>query len=100
MGECSLTTNCFLECSACSSSAINFSIKETNVDELAGECEHVRSHNIWCVSSGETPDDITGSITHMSTHTMVAKIDVIDERFLQDWNKFGKSLREKQASPT
>lgn len=93
MRESALTTHCFLECGACSSSAIDFSVKETDVDELAGECKDMRSHDIRCVSSSETPDDITGGVTYMSSHTMIAKVDVIDERFFQDWNKLGKSLR-------
>ena len=58
----------------------------------------MRLHDLGSISAGKTPDDITCSITHMSSDRVIAQVDIIDECLLQNGDEIVKSIREQQTT--
>ena len=99
MWESTLPAHGFLERCTGSTSAVNFSIKETDINKFTGKSHDMWFHDIRGVRSGKTPDNVACRVTYMRTHAMVSKIEIIDECFLEDRDEFIKSgWQEKTAS--
>ena len=95
MWESTLPAHGFLERCTGSTSAVNFSIKETDINKFTGKSHDMWFHDIRGVRSGKTPNNVTCRVTNMRTNTMVSKVEIIDEGLLEDGDKFIESGWQK-----
>jgi hypothetical protein len=92
MREGPLSADCFLEGGARCSPNVDFAVEKTHYDQLCGQRHNMRLHYFRSVSSGEAPNNITGSVSHMSTNRMRAEINVVYERFFKYGNKTSQTV--------
>ena len=100
MWKRALSANSFLESCTSSSTTVDFSIEETDVDQLSRQRVNMRLHNFGRISSCKGPYNVASGVTHMRSYAMVTEIYIIDKGLLQNWHKTCEPIWHQQAAST
>lgn len=100
MREIALPTYTLLESSTCSSPTIDFTVEETQNNQLCRQSVYVWLHDLRWVGSSETPNNVASWVTYVCTNRMVTLIDIIQESLIQNFYIWVKTLWKKKTTPT